>query len=105
MKIGGKKGPGTDNFIKKTNGNGQLNRPGGSPAGPSGQGGDSVALSPKAKELNRAKSLLAEVPEVRGEMVVKLKTDIERGNYEVDAGKVAEKMIERALIDTIHAKK
>ncbi len=108
MKIGGKKGVGTGSFIKKTKDNSQLNKPGGpgaQGAGPSPGGSDNVDLSPRAMELNNAKLLLEGVPEVRGEMVVRLKTDIDSGNYNVDAGKVAEKMIERAVKDSIYSKK
>jgi len=54
--------------------------------------------------MNRAKSLLDSVPDVRTEKVGRLKSDIERGNYHVDAGKVAERMIERAVRDALHKK-
>ncbi len=66
---------------------------------------DSVDISGKAKELNKVKRLLEAVPEVRGEMVVKIKTDLERGRYYVNVGKVAEKMIERALSDALRSNK
>jgi flagellar biosynthesis anti-sigma factor FlgM len=66
---------------------------------------DSVDISSRAQELNKVKKLLDAVPEIRGEMVVRLKTDIERGNYYIDVGKVAEKMIERALTDALSSKK
>lgn len=105
MKIGGKKGVSTDTGIKKANKNEQSGKPVTNGTAPAGSGGDCVALSPRAMEMNRAKGLLENVPEVRGEMVVRLKADIESGDYSVDAGKVAEKMIERALLDTIHTRK
>lgn len=66
---------------------------------------DSVDISSKAQELNKVKKLLDAVPEIRGEMVVRLKTDIERGNYYIDVGKVAAKMIERAVTDALSFKK
>jgi len=105
MKIGGKKEVSADTCIKKANQNEQLKKPGTGAAPGARTGGDCVALSPRAMELNKAKSLLDNVPEVRGEMVVRLKADIDSGDYSVNAGKVAEKMIERALIDSLHAKK
>lgn len=105
MKIGGKKGVSTDTGIKKANKNGQSGKPGTAGSKPAGSGGDCVALSPRAMEMNRAKGLLENVPEIRGEMVQSLKADIESGDYSVDAGKVAEKMIEKALIDSLHARK
>ena len=66
---------------------------------------DSVDISGKARDLNKVKLLLDAIPEVRGEMVVKIKTDLELGRYYVNVGKVAEKMIERALSDALHANK
>ena len=66
---------------------------------------DSVDISGKAKDLNKVKRLLEAIPEIRGDMVVKIKTDLERGRYYVNVGKVAEKMIERALSDAMHADK
>lgn len=106
MKIGGKKGVGSSGYVKNAAENKQSGQGGQANASGAKQGGeDSVALSPKAMQLNRSKALLDNVPEIRGEMVVRLKTDIESGDYNVDAGKVAEKMIERALINTLHTKK
>ncbi|MBE7414816.1 MAG: flagellar biosynthesis anti-sigma factor FlgM [Deltaproteobacteria bacterium] len=104
MKIGGKKpgGVGTDNYVKKAGDGGSVKKSGGSGGATSG---DSVDISPKAREFQRAKSLLDTVPDMRVEKVVKLKNEVDQGSYEVDAGKVAEKMIERAVRDALQAKK
>ncbi len=103
MKIGGKKGVTTD-FVKKAGEAGQANKPQ-APGKTPAPGSDNVDISPKARELNRAKGLLEAVPDVRVDAVGRIKTDIERGDYNVDAGKVAEKMIERALRDALESKK
>jgi len=105
MKIGGKKpgSVGTDNFVKKAGDNGGNVSKSGS--APGKRGTDSVDISPKGWELNRAKGLLDSVPDIRVEKVVKLKNDVDLGIYEVDAGKVAEKMIERAVRDALQTKK
>ncbi len=66
---------------------------------------DSVDISSRAKGLNKAKKLLYVVPDIRGEMVVRLKTDIESGNYYIDVGRVAEKIIETAVADALDFKK
>lgn len=104
MKIGGKKpGIGTENYIK-----GVVDGGGGSKKSESAgkpRQGDSVNISSAAKDLNNAKKLLEGTPEVRTDMVVRLRTDIERGSYDVDAGKVAEKMIERALKNALYTRK
>lgn len=105
MKIGGGKktgGVGTDTYVKGTGDKSQAKK---SESGGKASSGDSVDISLKGRDLNRAKAMLDSVPDVRGEMVVKLKTDIALGNYNVDAGKVAEKMIERAIRDSIYSKK
>lgn len=101
MKIGGKK-PG----ITST---GNVGRPGDFSGvkkqepqdKPSAGQGDNVNISSRAKELNKLKGMADSTPDVRSDMVVRLKTQIENGDYSVDAGKVAEKMIERALRDII----
>lgn len=104
MKIGGKKpGVGSANYVKKGGNPGGAKQSGG--AGKASSSGDNVEFSSRALDLTRATGMLDTVPDVRGEMVVRLKTDIERGDYNVDAGKVAEKMIERALRNALYSKK
>lgn len=104
MKIGGKKpgAVGTENFINRANDSGNVKKNEGLQGGASSS--DNVDISSRARQMNRAKSLLDSVPDIRTEKVVRLKTDIERGNYHVDAGKVAERMIERAVRDALHKK-
>lgn len=105
MKVGGKKGGvGSTGFVKKSSG------PAPGQAGQVQNGakpneGDSVDLSSRAKDVSRVKGMLGQVPDVRGELVVKLKTEVDSGEYQVDSGKVAEKMIERAVRDAIYQKK
>ena len=60
-----------------------------------------VDLSAEAKDFQRIKQILDETPEVREEKVRELKDRIESGNYTVDSGKVAAKMLGESLIDTI----
>ena len=60
-----------------------------------------VDLSTEAKDFQRIKQILDETPDVREEKVRELKDRIESGNYAVDSGKVAAKMLGESLIDTI----
>jgi negative regulator of flagellin synthesis FlgM len=60
-----------------------------------------VDLSAKAQEFQRIRQLLDQVPDVREGKVQELKAQIESGNYKVDAGKIATKMLGESLIDTI----
>ena len=60
-----------------------------------------VDLSAEAKDFQRIKQILDETPDVREEKVRELKDRIESGNYAVDSGKVAAKMLGESLIDII----
>jgi hypothetical protein len=46
--------------------------------------------------------ILEELPDVRQEKVAKLKKQIEASSYRVDADRIAERMLEEALMDTLH---
>jgi negative regulator of flagellin synthesis FlgM len=59
-----------------------------------GQGGaDRVDISGRSKEMAKAHEAVASAPEVRGSKVEAIKERVANGEYEVDADKVAEKMI------------
>ena len=58
-----------------------------------------VAAAQTMKKLN---TLIDSAPDVREAMVVKLRTDIENGNYRVNVEKVAERMLERAIKDSLY---
>ncbi len=105
MKINGQKpGVGTDTTIDK-NKRVETAKKGASQAGradkPEAGKSVNVELSERAKEFKKVRGLLDNVPDVRETMIIKLKADIEQGNYRVNAEKVAEKMIERAIIDSL----
>ena len=46
--------------------------------------------------------VLNELPDVRQDKVAKLRKQIEQGCYKVDAGKVAERMLEEGLKDILY---
>jgi flagellar biosynthesis anti-sigma factor FlgM len=69
-------------------------------------GGSAVAtervnLSAEAKDFQRIRQILDETPDVREGKIRELKDRIESGNYVIDSGKVAAKMLGESLIDTI----
>ncbi len=47
--------------------------------------------------------ILKTLPDVRQEKVAKLKKQIEASSYRVDADRIAERMLEEALLDTFHS--
>lgn len=59
-----------------------------------------VDLSAKAQEFQRIQQMMDKIPDVREEKVQELKDRISSGNYTVDSGKVAAKMLGESLVDT-----
>ena len=61
--------------------------------------GDSVKLSPRAKELQKANADLKNVPDIDEDKVNKLKNEIQNGTYEVKPDEIAEKMIKESIVN------
>ncbi|WP_286236870.1 flagellar biosynthesis anti-sigma factor FlgM [Neptuniibacter halophilus] len=55
--------------------------------------GDTVKLSSAAVALQNVEKKLADTPDVDNERVAQLKQEIESGNYQINAERVAEKML------------
>lgn len=70
-------------------------------ATPPPAGTDRVELSANSVDVQKIKEVLDATPSVRAEKVQALKEQIERGEYQVDAGKVAEKMLLNLVSDNI----
>lgn len=68
------------------------------PRPPSG-GEDVIHLSPQARLMHKAALVVAETPDVRTEKVRALKDSVSQGTYEVDAKRVAEKMIAEMILE------
>lgn len=60
---------------------------------------EKVDISSQAKDIQKAKTIIDNLPDVRDAKVQELKTQIEQGSYKVNSGKVAEKMVHTSLID------
>lgn len=63
--------------------------------------GDRVELSAGSQEVQKAKEVLAQTPAVRADRVQELKQQIERGEYQVDPHKIADKMMASLLSETV----
>ncbi len=62
---------------------------------------DTVVLSDTAKTVQEAQTQLKSIPDVREDKVAELKEQIENGTYEVDADKLAGKMLKDALLNDL----
>ena len=65
---------------------------------------DKVDISESAKSLGRARALMNTIPDIRTDKVKSLKDVIESGMYNIEAEKVAVKIIERAIRDAIYVR-
>jgi hypothetical protein len=65
--------------------------------------GDEGAMPGGTDWFRKARTLVERAPDARAELVIGIKADIARGGYRVDAWKVAEKMIERAIRNVLRA--
>jgi len=62
---------------------------------------DTVELSDLGKKVQEAHSQLESIPDIREDKVAELKARVENGTYEVDAEKVADKMLKDALLNDL----
>jgi len=62
---------------------------------------DTVELSDTGKRIQEAHKQLESIPDIREEKVAQLKEQVENGTYEVDAEKVADKMLKEALLNDL----
>jgi negative regulator of flagellin synthesis FlgM len=60
---------------------------------------DTVVISDAAKRIQEVRTQLNEIPDVREDKVAQLKNEIENGTYQIDAEKIAGKMIREGLIN------
>ncbi len=58
---------------------------------------DKVVLSPKAREIQEARNLLKEVPDIDEPKVAKIRGQIDTGVYKPDGRQIAERMIQNIL--------
>ena len=77
-------------------------RPAGKPAAPETPWRpDSVELSRESREVQAARQAVQAAPEVRTELVARIRAELEAGTYQVSGRDVARKMLARALADQL----
>jgi negative regulator of flagellin synthesis FlgM len=62
---------------------------------------DTVVLSDAAKRIQEAKKQLDALPDIREDKVAQLKEQVENGTYEIDAEKIADKMLKDTLLNNL----
>jgi negative regulator of flagellin synthesis FlgM len=62
---------------------------------------DRVRLSTGTQDVQKAQEILQQTPAVRTERVAALKEQIERGDYEIDPYRIADKMLFALVSDNI----
>ncbi|MDI6816259.1 MAG: flagellar biosynthesis anti-sigma factor FlgM [Actinomycetota bacterium] len=60
---------------------------------------DSVTITARGEEANKAREAYRKLPEVRKDLVDEIKTKIKSGDYEVTSKDVADKIVHRMIID------
>jgi len=62
-------------------------------------GADKVDVSDKVRQAGAIHTRLLEAPEVRAELVERLRSQIESGNYKPDVRQVAERLLKAKVLD------
>ena len=65
----------------------------------SASGGEQVKVADAAALREKAKAMLADMPEVRMERIEEIRSALEKGAYKTDAGKVAAHIVANALAE------
>ncbi len=60
---------------------------------------EKVDLSTMAKEIQQAKVEVSKVPDVREEKVQEIKSQVEKGTYNVSGEQIADKMVGESVVD------
>lgn len=63
--------------------------------------GDSLELSPRARELSKIQQAISTAPEVRSDVIERIKKSLDSGEYKVSSEAVAHRMLVRSLVDHI----
>ncbi|MEA3241268.1 MAG: flagellar biosynthesis anti-sigma factor FlgM [Pseudomonadota bacterium] len=66
-----------------------------------GAAADTVSLSSRSRDIARVAGQVKETPEIRQDLVARMKTVVEAGNYQVDTQDLATKMIKEMLMESL----
>lgn len=68
-------------------------------AGTGSMPGDRISISSQTRDINLAKSVIDNLPDVREDVVQKFKTEVDNGTYKVNPEKIAENMVSESIIN------
>ena len=98
MEINGNHGIGIDAYINQVHDNSKVGTPDNKPE-TTAKKADSVVISDAAKRVQEARNQLNDIPDVREEKVAQLRNQIQNGTYEINAEKIAGKLIKESLLN------
>jgi negative regulator of flagellin synthesis FlgM len=98
MEINGNQGIGIDAYANQVQDKNKVGTPDNQPE-KTGVKADTVVISDAAKRVQEARRQLDDIPDVREDKVSQLRSQIQNGTYEINADKIAGKMIKEALLN------
>jgi len=98
MEINGNQGIGIDAYVNQVQDKNKVGTPDNKPEKTAVKA-DTVVLSDAAKRVQEARRQLDDIPDVREEKVLQLRSQIQNGTYEINADKIAGKMIKEGLLN------
>ncbi len=98
MEINGNQGIGIDAYVNQVQDKNKVGTSDDKPEN-SVKKSDTVVISDAAKRVQEARSQLNDIPDVREEKVSELRNQIQNGTYQIDADKIADKMIREGLLN------
>ena len=98
MEINGNQGIGIDAYVNQVQDKNKVGTPDNKPENSAAKA-DTVVISDAAKRIQEARRQLDEIPDVREDKVTELRNQIQNGTYEINADKIAGKMIKESLLN------
>ena len=98
MEINGNQGIGIDAYVNQVQDKNIVGTPDNKPEKAAVKA-DTVVISEAAKRVQEARRQLDDIPDVREDKVSQLRNQIQNGNYEINADKIAGKMIKEGLFN------
>ena len=98
MEINGNQGIGIDAYVNQVQDKNKVGTPDNQPEKAAVKA-DTVVISEAAKRVQEARRQLDDIPDVREDKVLQLRNQIQNGTYEINADKIAGKMIKESLLN------